>query len=58
MIPRNPLDVLARARAARRARWEADLSDWPQEDIVALGDLLGRINRIGEAREAEADENV
>jgi DNA-binding MarR family transcriptional regulator len=47
---------LARIRDARRARWEDDLSDWPTDDIVALGDLLGRLNRIGEAREAEAAE--
>ena len=45
---------LARIREARRARWEADLSDWPDDDIVVLGELLGRLNRIGEAREAEA----
>jgi DNA-binding MarR family transcriptional regulator len=45
---------LARIREARRARWEADLSDWPADDIAALGELLGRLNRIGEAREAEA----
>ena len=44
---------LARIREARRARWEADLSDWPQDDIRALGDLLNRLNRIGEAREAQ-----
>ena len=45
---------LARIRDARRARWEDDMADWPQDDIVALGELLGRLNRIGEAREAEA----
>ena len=44
---------LARIRAARRARWEADLSDWPTEDVATLAELLARINRIGEAREAE-----
>jgi DNA-binding MarR family transcriptional regulator len=44
---------LARIRAARRARWEADLGDWPAEDVARLGELLGRLNRIGEAREAE-----
>ena len=44
---------LARIREARRARWEADLSDWPREDILALGDLLNRLNRLGEAREAQ-----
>ncbi len=44
---------LARIREARRARWEADLGDWPADDIVVLGELLGRLNRIGEARYAE-----
>jgi len=45
---------LARIRTARRARWEADLSDWPTADVATLAELLARINRIGEAREAEA----
>jgi DNA-binding MarR family transcriptional regulator len=45
---------LARIREARRARWEADLDDWPAEDVAVLGRLLGRLNRLGEAREAEA----
>jgi DNA-binding MarR family transcriptional regulator len=45
---------LGRIREARRSRWEADLSDWPPEDVARLGELLGRLNRIGEAREAEA----
>ena len=44
---------LARIRDARRARWEADLSDWPAADVATLAELLGRLNRIGEAREAE-----
>jgi DNA-binding MarR family transcriptional regulator len=44
---------LARIREARRARWEADLNDWPAADVAALGELLGRLNRLGEAREAE-----
>ena len=44
---------LARIRDARRARWEADLGDWPPEDVARLAELLGRLNRIGEAREAE-----
>jgi DNA-binding MarR family transcriptional regulator len=44
---------LARIRAARRSRWEADLSDWPTEDVATLAELLARINTIGEAREAE-----
>ena len=45
---------LARIRAARRARWEVDLSDWPTDDVATLAELLERINTIGEAREAEA----
>jgi DNA-binding MarR family transcriptional regulator len=44
---------LARIREVRRARWEADLSDWPAEDVARLGELLARLNGIGEAREAE-----
>jgi DNA-binding MarR family transcriptional regulator len=44
---------LARIRDARRARWEADLSDWPADDVARLGELLVRLNGIGEAREAE-----
>ncbi|MGY1601253.1 MarR family winged helix-turn-helix transcriptional regulator [Geodermatophilus sp. SYSU D00815] len=43
---------LARIREARRARWEADLSDWPASDVATLAELLGRLNRLGEAREA------
>lgn len=42
---------LERIRDARRARWEADLADWPADDVVALGELLARFNRIREARE-------
>jgi DNA-binding MarR family transcriptional regulator len=45
---------LARIREARRERWESDLADWPAEDVAVLGRLLGRLNRRGEAREAEA----
>jgi DNA-binding MarR family transcriptional regulator len=45
---------LERIREARRARWEADLGDWPAEDVAVLGELLGRLNGIGEAREAES----
>ena len=41
-------------RDARRARWEADLSDWDSEDVATLATLLGRLNRLGEARETEA----
>lgn len=44
---------LARIRDARRARWEQDLSDWPASDVATLGELLGRLNRLGEAREAQ-----
>jgi DNA-binding MarR family transcriptional regulator len=47
---------LARIRDVRRARWEDDLADWPASDVVALADLLRRLNGIGEAREAEARE--
>jgi DNA-binding MarR family transcriptional regulator len=47
---------LARIRAARRARWAADLADWPTDDVSTLAELLARINRIGEAREAEAND--
>jgi DNA-binding MarR family transcriptional regulator len=45
---------LAGIRETRRARWEADLADWPAEDVDRLGELLARLNGIGEAREAEA----
>ena len=38
-------------RAARRARWEADLADWPADDVATLAELLARINRVGEARD-------
>jgi DNA-binding MarR family transcriptional regulator len=48
---------LARVRDSRRARWEADLNDWPAEDVAALAELLGRLNRLGEAREAEAEQH-
>jgi DNA-binding MarR family transcriptional regulator len=44
---------LARIRDVRRARWETDLSGWPSSDVASLGELLGRLNRVGEAREAE-----
>jgi DNA-binding MarR family transcriptional regulator len=47
---------LERIREVRRARWEEDLADWPASDVSALGDLLHRLNRIGEAREAEVRE--
>jgi DNA-binding MarR family transcriptional regulator len=42
---------LARIREARRARWESDMADWPLEDVAALAGLLGRFNRVGEARD-------
>jgi DNA-binding MarR family transcriptional regulator len=42
---------LARIRETRRARWEADLDDWPAEDVATLAELLARLNRLGEARE-------
>jgi DNA-binding MarR family transcriptional regulator len=44
---------LASIREVRRARWESDLGDWPTEDVAVLGELLARLNQIGEAREAE-----
>jgi DNA-binding MarR family transcriptional regulator len=44
---------LARIREVRRARWESDLGDWPPADIAQLAELLSRLNRMGEAREAE-----
>jgi DNA-binding MarR family transcriptional regulator len=47
---------LARIREARRARWEADLEDWPAEDVATLAELLARLNRLGEAREEVAEE--
>jgi len=43
---------LEHIRTVRRARWEADLSDWPADDVARLADLLARLNGIGEAREA------
>jgi hypothetical protein len=30
------------------------MSDWPPADVATLADLLHRLNRLGEAREAEA----
>jgi DNA-binding MarR family transcriptional regulator len=44
---------LAEIRDVRRARWETDLSGWPAEDVATLAELLSRLNRLGEAREAE-----
>jgi DNA-binding MarR family transcriptional regulator len=43
---------LARIREARRGKWEADLAGWPVDDVARLAELLGRFNRIREAREA------
>jgi DNA-binding MarR family transcriptional regulator len=43
---------LSRIRDVRRARWESDLGDWPAADVATLGELLARLNRLGEAREA------
>jgi len=45
---------LAAIREVRRARWEADLASWPATDVATLAELLGRLNGIGEAREAGA----
>jgi DNA-binding MarR family transcriptional regulator len=45
---------LSRLRDARRERWESDLADWATADVATLAHLLGRLNRLGEAREAEA----
>jgi DNA-binding MarR family transcriptional regulator len=44
---------LARIRTVRRARWEADLADWPAADVATLAELLARLNAIGEAREGD-----
>jgi len=44
---------LSELRDVRRARWEADLSGWETTDVATLAQLLGRLNRLGEAREAE-----
>jgi DNA-binding MarR family transcriptional regulator len=49
---------LAGIREARRARWAADLADWPSDDVATLAELLARINTIGEAREAEDGQQV
>jgi len=46
---------LSRVRVSRRARWEADMSDWPAADVARLAELLNRLNGIGAAREADAD---
>jgi DNA-binding MarR family transcriptional regulator len=46
---------LERIRESRRGRWEADLGDWRAEDVATLAGLLARLNRLGEAREAEGE---
>jgi DNA-binding MarR family transcriptional regulator len=45
---------LGRIRDARRARWEADMADWPADDVARLGELLARLNALPAAREADA----
>lgn len=35
---------MAEVRAAREGHVHALLSDWPQDDVVKLGELLGRLN--------------
>jgi DNA-binding MarR family transcriptional regulator len=45
---------LSRIRQARRARWESDLEEWPAQDIATLAELLERLNRLGEKRDAES----
>ena len=45
---------LSQLRDARRERWEADLAGWETTDVATLAQLLGRLNRLGEEREAEA----
>lgn len=47
---------LSEIRDARRERWEADMGDWPAEDVARLAELLARLNRIGDARAREAGE--
>ena len=42
---------LARIREVRRARWADDLADWPADDVARLGELLHRLNLLGEARD-------
>lgn len=44
---------LAEIRDVRRARWKTDLADWPAADVATLAELLSRLNRLGDAREAE-----
>ena len=48
---------LARIRDVRRARWQSDLGDWPPADVARLGELLARLNRLGEAREADESQD-
>jgi DNA-binding MarR family transcriptional regulator len=49
---------LARIRDVRRARWESDLSDWRPSDVATLAELLHRLNRLGEEREAEVNRSA
>jgi DNA-binding MarR family transcriptional regulator len=49
---------LARIRDVRRARWEADLADWPTSDVATLGELLGRLNQISRARDPEVGDDT
>ena len=44
---------LSEIRDARRARWEEDLAHWPSDDVATLAELLGRLNRLGEAHERQ-----
>lgn len=47
---------LSEIRDARRSRWETDLADWQTRDVATMAELLGRLNRLGEAREAQASQ--
>ncbi|MBY3553992.1 MarR family transcriptional regulator [Modestobacter lapidis] len=42
---------LSEVRETRRARWQANLADWPTSDVATLATLLNRLNQQGEARE-------
>ena len=45
---------LSRIRDARRARWEDDLAGCGTDDVATLAALLGRLNRLSEARDTDA----
>ncbi|TFV51984.1 MarR family transcriptional regulator [Blastococcus sp. TF02A_35] len=47
---------LSRIRDARRARWEDDLAGWGTDDVATLAGLLGRLNRLSEARDTDVVE--